>query len=188
MEKTLTILKTIFKKFFNFKQHQPLLVGLPENHRLYCIGDIHGCLDLLEDVHRKIAIDASMFDGTKILVYLGDYVDRGMHSKQVVDCLLENHFPEFEQIFLLGNHEQVLLQFLNSKDPSIAHDWFMFGGLATLTSYGVAVKGIPTINDLSHLAAEFREKMPAAHAAFYQDLKLYYEIGGYFFRPCWGKT
>jgi serine/threonine protein phosphatase 1 len=176
-----TILKTIFKKILNLKQREPLPVGLPQNHRLYCIGDIHGRLDLLQEVHRKIANDVLGFDGVKILVYLGDYVDRGLHSKQVIDCLSENTFPDFKTVFLLGNHEQVLLDFLNSKDPSIAHEWFRFGGLPTLASYGVTVRGIPTAKNLEQLRTEFREKMPAAHLAFFERLVLNYEIGGYFF-------
>lgn len=156
-------------------------IGLPENYRLYCIGDIHGRLDLLQEVHQKIASDALAFDGVKILVYLGDYIDRGMHSKQVIDCLLENNFPDFNTVFLMGNHEQVLLEFLNNKDPSVALDWFRFGGLPTLASYGITVRGIPTAKDLEKLRAEFREKMPAAHLAFFERLALRYEIGGYFF-------
>lgn len=95
---------------------------MPKNHRVYCIGDIHGRLDLLLAVHQKIAVDAAHFNGIKILVYLGDYIDRGDQSRQVIDCLLENNFPDFQKVFLLGNHEQVLLQFLLSKDASIAHD------------------------------------------------------------------
>lgn len=174
-------MKTIFKKILNRKQSEPSPAGLPESHRLYCIGDIHGRLDLLLEVHQKIASDALTFDGVKILVYLGDYIDRGIHSKQVIDCLLGNNFPDFKTVFLLGNHEQVLLDFLNSKDPSIAHDWFRFGGLPTLASYGVTVKGIPTAKDLELLRSEFREKLPAAHLAFFERLVLNFEIGGYFF-------
>ncbi|MBL6987586.1 MAG: serine/threonine protein phosphatase [Methylobacter sp.] len=154
---------------------------MPPNHRLYCIGDIHGRLDLLQEAHRKIAVDALSFDGIKILVYLGDYIDRGRHSKQVVDCLIENSFPDFETVFLQGNHEQVLLQFLSSKDASIAHDWFRFGGLSTLASYGVSVLGIPTAKDIERLRSEFKEKLPTAHIGFFERLILNYEIGGYFF-------
>ena len=174
-------MKSFFKKILYPRQSEPLPAGLPKNHRLYCIGDIHGRLDLLLEVHRKIAFDAADFNGIKILVYLGDYIDRGMHSRQVIDCLLENNFPGFEKVFLLGNHEQVMLQFLLSTDASVAHDWFRFGGLSTLASYGVKVCGIPTSKDLAGLRAELREKLPATHVEFFERLVLYYEIGGYFF-------
>ena len=176
-----TILKSFLKKLLNSKPHEPVPVGLPVGHRLYCVGDIHGRLDLLEEVHQKIALDALAFDGKKLLVYLGDYIDRGIHSKQVVDSLLATNFPDFETIFLLGNHEQVLLQFLLSQDDSIAHDWFRFGGLSTLVSYGVNVRGIPTSKELAGLRAELREKLPAAHLDFFRRLALNYEIGGYLF-------
>lgn len=156
-------------------------MGLPPNHRLYCIGDIHGRLDLLQTVHNKVADDAADFNGIKLRLYLGDYIDRGPHSKQVVDYLLENDFPGFSTVFLLGNHEQVLLQFLHGPDPAVAREWFLFGGLPTLASYGVGVKGMPTVKELGHLRAEFRENMPASHLAFYQRLLLNYEIGDYFF-------
>ena len=174
-------MKSFFKKLLNVKQSELAPVGLPQNHRLYCIGDIHGRLDLLQEVHRKIAADVLDFDGTKILVYLGDYIDRGAQSRQVIDCLLEDNFPGFEKVFLMGNHEQVLLQFLSSKDASIAHEWFKFGGLSTLASYGVNVRGVPTTKDVSQLRAEFREKLPARHMDFFDRLVLNYEIGGYFF-------
>ena len=174
-------MKSILKKILRPKKSEPLPPDLPKNHRVYCIGDIHGRLDLLLAVHQKIAVDAAHFNGIKILVYLGDYIDRGDQSSQVIDCLLENNFPDFQKVFLLGNHEQVLLQFLLSKDASIAHDWFRFGGLSTLASYGVKVRGIPTTKDLARLHTEFAEKLPAAHLDFYQRLVLKYEIGGYFF-------
>jgi serine/threonine protein phosphatase 1 len=174
-------LKAFLKKILKPKPAAPSPVGLPIGHRLYCIGDIHGRLDLLQDVHQKIALDALEFDGRKILVYLGDYVDRGLHSKQVIDCLLANNFPDFEKVYLLGNHEQVLLQFLLGNDNAIAHDWLRFGGLSTLVSYGVNVRGIPTTKELAGLRAELMEKLPAAHLDFFGRLALNYEIGGYFF-------
>jgi serine/threonine protein phosphatase 1 len=174
-------LKDILKKLFKtkFKVHLP--VGLPDNHRLYCIGDIHGRLDLLQDAHHKIALDVADFKGIKILVYLGDYIDRGMHSRQVIDCLLENNFPDFETVFLLGNHEQVILQFLWGTDASIGHEWFRFGGLSTLISYGVIVRGIPTAKEIAGLRMQLLEKLPATHVDFFERLALNYELGGYFF-------
>jgi len=173
--------KTLLKKLFKSKTPAPALVGLPENHRLYCIGDIHGRLDLLTETHQKIAKDAAQFNGVKTLVYLGDYIDRGENSKGVIDCLLEDSFADFKKVFLMGNHEQVLLQFLLINDPATAQDWFKFGGLATLASYGVEIRGIPTLKDLDRLRSEFTEKLPASHNDFYKRLRLSYETEGYFF-------
>jgi serine/threonine protein phosphatase 1 len=163
------------------KQSDPLSATLPKHHRLYCIGDIHGRIDLLQVLHQKITLDALDFGGSKILVYLGDYIDRGMYSKQVIDCLLEDNFPSSQKVFLLGNHEQVLLQFLANKDPLIAHDWFRFGGLSTLVSYGLNIQGVPTTKEITSLWNELKEKLPAKHLAFFEQLALNYEIGDYFF-------
>ncbi len=174
-------MKSILKKILCSNKNEPSLLGLPKNHKLYCIGDIHGRLDLLLEAHQKISYDAANFNGVKILVYLGDYIDRGSQSRQVIDCLLEDNFPDFKKVFLLGNHEQVLLQFLWGKDASIARDWFQFGGLSTLASYGVRIDGIPTLSDLARLQTEFKTKVPASHLAFFEHLLLNYEIGGYFF-------
>ena len=175
------LLKSLLKKILKPKPTTHKIVGLPIDHRLYCVGDIHGCIDLLQEVHQKIALDALTFDGRKILVYLGDYIDRGMYSKQVIESLLVDNFSNFETIFLLGNHEQVLLQFLLSKDDAIAHDWFRFGGLSTLISYGINVRGIPTAKDLPGLRAELMKKLPSTHLCFFEHLALNYEIGGYYF-------
>ena len=154
---------------------------LPDNHRLYCIGDIHGRLDLLRTVHQKIADDVIGFDGHKTIVYLGDYIDRGMESKETLEFLLTDHFPDFKKVFLLGNHEQVLLQFVLNNDTSIANTWFQFGGLSTLISYGVGIRGIPTLKEIPRIHADLIEKLPATHLTFLQNLTLSYELGDYFF-------
>ena len=169
------------KRLFQGPSTELALKGLPDKHRIYAVGDIHGRLDLLQDVHQKILQDAQTYQGTKIVVYLGDYVDRGPHSKQVVDYLLAQTLPDFKAVYLLGNHEQVLLQFIEGHGLEIAQDWFGFGGLATLQSYGVMLRGIPTLKDLPRLQAEFSEKCPVAHRQFYQALALSFELGGYFF-------
>lgn len=104
-----------------------------------------------------------------------------MDSKRVVACLLENPFPDFEMVYLMGNHEQVLLDFLAAPHLAIAQLWLQFGGLATLSSYGVQLNGIPTQKELVGLQRELREKIPEAHRFFMQGLRLSYEKGGYFF-------
>ncbi len=160
---------------------EPTLKGLPDNHRVYAVGDIHGRLDLLEVVHQKIFQHAQAYQGTKIVVYLGDYIDRGPHSKQVIDYLLDHELPAFKTVYLLGNHEQVLLQFIEGQALDVAHDWFTFGGLSTLQSYGVTLRGIPSSKDLPRIFADFSEKCPVSHRQFYRALALSFDLGGYFF-------
>lgn len=178
-------MKNLLKKISRLGQGNKLIeaqaYGLPENHRLYCIGDIHGRDDLLRDAHQKIAADATGFTGKKTRVYLGDYVDRGMNSKEVLEILLANELTGFEQVYLLGNHEQVLLEFLLTENSEVAQDWIRFGGLQTLLSYGVRVLGIPTPREWPAVHAQFKEKLPEAHLQFLASLQLSYEVGGYFF-------
>jgi len=175
-------LKTLIKNLFKSKSIPPLLTGLADQHRIYCIGDIHGRVDLLYQLHKLIIADSDNYHGTKTLVYLGDYIDRGSESKQVLDCLLdETQLTSFKKVYLLGNHEQVLLQFLYTDDAHIANDWFKFGGLATLMSYGVELRGIPTLKDLARIRTELHNKIPKQHLDFYKNLSFYYEAGDYFF-------
>ncbi len=176
-----TLIKTI-KNLFTSKTTHLELIGLPADNRLYCIGDIHGREDLLAQLHDLIYADAEDYSGSKTIVYLGDYIDRGPDSKQVIDLLIDNQqLNTFKKVYLLGNHEQVLLQFLHTADPNIANDWFKFGGISTLMSYGVQLRGIPTLKDLPRIRTELAKKIPTEHIKFYQNLALSYESGDYFF-------
>ena len=154
--------------------------SVPENTRIYCIGDIHGRDDLLIDLHGMILLDSAEFIGEKIVVYLGDYIDRGLHSKKVVDHLINAPLNGFESIYLRGNHEQVLLDFLN-HDPNIASQWFNFGGQSTVLSYGVSIAGIPFGDKLKQLQHDLADKIPADHLSFFTQLKYSFELGDYFF-------
>lgn len=158
----------------------PEVFLIQENRRVYCIGDIHGCVDLLANIHQLIIEDSKAYTGEKIAVYLGDYIDRGLHSKEVVDLLLNKPLTGFKSIYLRGNHEQVLLDFLNF-DPNIATQWFNFGGQATFFSYGVSIAGIPFGKKLIQLQKDLADKIPTEHLSFYTQLNFYYECGDYFF-------
>jgi len=154
----------------------------PRDTRIYAIGDVHGRADLLSELHRHIAEDAShLTPGTeKLVVYVGDYVDRGMESRQVVDLLLDRPLSGFTAVHLLGNHDAWLLSFL--VDSQIGPTWLRYGGDATLHSYGVRLR-LP-VNDLQHfeeLQAELRERLPRRHVEFLERLELSYETGDYLF-------
>jgi serine/threonine protein phosphatase 1 len=109
---------------------------VPSGFRVYAIGDIHGRLDLLGRLHQMILEDAqgAALDA-RILVYLGDYVDRGPESAGVIDLLSQQTLPGFSAIHLMGNHEDFMLRFLD--DNSSGSGWFANGGVATMRSYGV---------------------------------------------------
>lgn len=153
--------------------------GIPGDQRVYCIGDIHGCADLLEQLHQQILTDAANHSGKKTIVYLGDYVDRGEQSKQVIDILLADPLPGFDAIYLQGNHEQVMLSFI--EYPLAAASWLSFGGRETLNSYGIPVAHIPGKHEVPGLAEQLDNKLPDTHRAFLQDCVLSWQCGSYYF-------
>src|SRR6476620_5431183 len=107
---------------------------LGQNGRLYVIGDIHGRLDLLNQLIDRIHSDVESCSGPSLTVTLGDYIDRGPSSQQVIDRLLANPFPG-DYVPLKGNHEALLETFL--KQPQIGDYWRQLGGLETLHSFGI---------------------------------------------------
>lgn len=144
---------------------------------IYAIGDVHGCLAELVELERLIAEDAADTPGDKLLVMLGDYVDRGPRSAQVLDHLLEPPPAGFRRIALCGNHEQALLDFLAS--PRRGESWLDFGAEATLASYGadplVARRGaLPA-------AAALEALMPIEHRELLANLPTLLTVPGYAF-------
>lgn len=176
------IVRPMFARLFGrARKPLPQPSAVPDGSRIYAIGDIHGCRDLLDRLHEQILRDVLDFKGTRrVVVYLGDYVDRGLESREVVDRLLDDPLPGFESIYLKGNHEQALLDFL--QDSRVALDWMSYGGDATLYSYGVGLEG-PRSNPatLMKLQEKFRTNLPERHLAFYQSLALAHEEQDYLF-------
>jgi serine/threonine protein phosphatase 1 len=154
---------------------------IPPGMRLYCVGDIHGRDDLLEVLHRALLADASEYYGKKKIVYLGDYIDRGLYSKDVVERLIHNPLATFESICLRGNHEQSLLLFLQL--PLTGTEWIInFGGQAALYSYGVKMQGMPLKKaQLLDAHRQLKELMPETHKRFYEDLQLLHTEGDFCF-------
>ena len=106
----------------------------------YAIGDVHGCLDQLRALEQKIVADSAGIPGRKLLVMLGDYIDRGPNSAGVIDHLLARPPETFERICLMGNHEVMGAAFLDRPHPR--SDWLAFGGSQTLQSYGLAAMAL----------------------------------------------
>jgi serine/threonine protein phosphatase 1 len=108
-----------------------------EGYRAYVVGDIHGRLDLLEGLLAKIHAELQHRPAPKtLLVFVGDLVDRGPSSAQVIERLRTYRRPGIQPVFLLGNHEEVLLRVLGG-DTSLIPSWLQFGGSQCLQSYGV---------------------------------------------------
>lgn len=103
---------------------------------VYAIGDVHGCYDQLHILTDRIEDDSRDIAGRKLIVMLGDYVDRGPKSASVLDWLCAAPPTGFERIALAGNHEALMLEFV--ADPRPDSRWLQFGGLDTLISYGIS--------------------------------------------------
>lgn len=153
--------------------------AIPAGQRIYCIGDIHGRDDLLAQLHAQILEDAADFDGQRFTVYLGDYIDRGPASCQVIDRLLDQPLAGFEAIYLLGNHEQALLDFL--QDPRAMAAWMNWGGKQTLASYGVPLPPGLSLEHMQLLSHQLQENLPDRHLRFYQALVPSHASGDYYF-------
>ncbi|MGO1119637.1 metallophosphoesterase family protein [Rhodovibrionaceae bacterium A322] len=153
----------------------------PQDTRIYAVGDIHGRVDLLEQLHEKIIADAqSHQDKRLLLIYLGDYVDRGPESKAVIDLLLNDPLPNFEILYLKGNHEVFFEHFLANPRPGTA--WLMNGGEATCLSYGVDYLDAPDGSDrFQWLHDELHKAVPKSHQTFLASLALSHSEGDYFF-------
>jgi serine/threonine protein phosphatase 1 len=133
--------------------------------RAYVIGDVHGRLDLLERLLAEIERDLVERPSRKaLLVFLGDLIDRGPHSAQVIERLRTYGVPGLRTVFLLGNHEEVLLRIL-AGDAALITQWRWFGGAECLESYGVEPSAIAQLDDQAALEA-VRAAIPKEHAEF----------------------
>lgn len=141
----------------------------------YAIGDVHGCLNELVALERKVIKDGGSIQGDKLIVMLGDYVDRGPSSSSVIEHLLQPLPSGFSRICLMGNHDQMFVDFCRS--PSTSSHWFGLGGDETLASYGVYLE------DLSRhpLPLQLRALVPQDHLAFLTSLPVMLSFGKYCF-------
>jgi len=148
---------------------------------VYAIGDIHGRLDLLRHLEAKIEADAARVDAVRrVVVCLGDYIDRGDDSYGVIEHLRQAPPSGFERICLIGNHESYLLRLFD--DTSVAAAWLANGGRETLSSYGVAPPaGVDIDAAAEYLQAQLHACVPAAHMAFLRSLVLRHREGDYLF-------
>ncbi len=153
---------------------KPAPAAAPEGERLYAVGDIHGCADLLGALIEMINADAG--PRKRRLIFLGDYVDRGDDSKAVIDRLLAIRAAEPDAIFLKGNHEEAILDFLEAPDRN--EEWLHWGGDKTLESYGVTNIWSKAPTDL---AAALADQIPQDHLEFLKSLEIWRTLGDYAF-------
>jgi serine/threonine protein phosphatase 1 len=147
--------------------------------RIYAVGDVHGRLDLLERVMAQIDHDCGKAPSTNAIeVYLGDYIDRGPASRQVIDRLIARG-GERNTVFLKGNHETYIGEFI--ANPEIIADWRQYGGFETLMSYGLQPTMKTDAAEQAELAKAFSFMLPRSHQHFLRSLPLFVSFGDFFF-------
>ncbi len=161
---------------------------MPPGVRVYAVGDCHGCLAALRALRSAIVADSARADAEgprahrRVVIYLGDYIDRGPDSRGVLDLLIGEPLAGFETIHLMGNHEAFLRGFLDGEDVAAA--WLTYGGVETLSSYGLdlaALTGPWPEPDARDLRDALTPAIPEAHRAFLDGLALSHIEGDYYF-------
>jgi serine/threonine protein phosphatase 1 len=152
---------------------------VPPGLRIYAVGDIHGRLDLLDQLLARIKADAALRPAvTPVYVFLGDYIDRGSASREVIDRLT-GHGAAHETVFLKGNHELIAIKCLS--DRGLFDQWLRLGGLETLISYGVPAETLATGKQIAEIQSAFHSALPQAHIRFFRDLQTSFSCGDFFF-------
>jgi serine/threonine protein phosphatase 1 len=162
-----------------FSRDERHSTAVPDGIRIYAVGDVHGCADLLSRLFSLIDGDlAARPISRPIEVFLGDYIDRGPASRQVIDCLIERGLIR-ETVCLKGNHEAFLSEFLH--DPAVMQEWQKFGGIQTLLSYGIVAK--PNLNPIEQtgVAKALVEALPQSHHRFLAALRSWFLCGDFVF-------
>lgn len=160
----------------------PSAPAVPPGTVVWAVGDVHGRLDLLLPLVDAITADLHGSRAErKLVIFLGDYIDRGPDSRGVLGLLAGLSASQgVEWRFLKGNHEQAMLEFL--EDPAAGARWCEYGGDRALGSWGLRVPELAHRTEAwARVAADLRHKLTKGEMAFLQSLELSVTVGDYFF-------
>ena len=153
---------------------------VPPGYRVYAIGDVHGRLDLLDDALAQIEAD---IDGRpqarNVIVFLGDLIDRGPSSAQVIERARTYRRPDVRTVFLSGNHEEVLVRLLRGESRFL-RDWLRFGGAECARSYGISPSALKRM-DPGQAVELLRARIPRQDQEFLESFADTFRIGSYLF-------
>jgi serine/threonine protein phosphatase 1 len=158
---------------------------VPEDVRIYTVGDVHGRHDLLVKLFDQISADAAAAPEKKMeLIFLGDYIDRGLYARQTLDWLIDLPTTpagvKFRVTCLRGNHEAMLLDFLTH--PENGQMWLEHGAYETLLSFGIKLSSPrPKAETFRHLAEQLQLKLQGKYLEFLSNRGLARTVGDYFF-------
>lgn len=161
----------------------PIAAVLPETDGrvIYAVGDVHGRADLLERLIARIRTDARanppQDDRRPMILFLGDYVDRGRASREVIEQVIAlQQDPDFDVRALLGNHEEAMLAYLDGTSSGV--NFGRYGGRETLLSYGVEPPAPQAgREEWEAVRPGFKAAVPAIHETFLRNLEVMITIG-----------
>lgn len=152
--------------------------SVPAGVRAYAVGDVHGCKAQLDRLLARIAKDSEDGPSESHLIFVGDLVDRGPDSAGVIDRLMRRDLPCRNHHFLMGNHEEAMIDAWDG-DTEALQGWLTYGGRETLESYGIDRA------QTYRIGAEIIERMhaavPSAQIAFLRSFQDQLRIGDYLF-------
>jgi serine/threonine protein phosphatase 1 len=153
---------------------------VPPGQRIYAIGDVHGRFDLLQDLIARIEADNSTRGQAEThVVMLGDLIDRGPQSREIVDLFLKGAPAFAEWHFVQGNHEEMLLRMIDEPDSSALPHFLRYGGRETFESYGAPQLVLDMPDRYAPDTLPFY--VPEAHRAFMREMHDGVQFGDYFF-------
>ena len=154
--------------------------SLPPGQRVYAIGDVHGRFDLLQDLIGRIGADNEARVSSDVhVVLLGDLIDRGPQSREIVEYFLKGA-PGFAQWhFIMGNHEEMLLKLIDQPDASLMPQFLRYGGRETFESYGAPQRVLDTPDLYAPDTLPFY--VPEEHRTFLRRMEDGILVGDYFF-------
>ena len=154
--------------------------AIPDGHRVYAVGDVHGQDHLLGDLLAQIEADIVERPGGEVtIVFLGDLIDRGPKSGEVIERLRTYRPLGVRTEFLMGNHEEVLLRILEGEGGLVA-DWLRFGGAQCARSYGLSASSLAKMAPTKAIET-LRSAIPAGHQAFLASFADTLRAGDYLF-------
>ncbi|SCB61633.1 serine/threonine protein phosphatase 1 [Rhizobium aethiopicum] len=142
---------------------------------VYAMSDVHGCYTELVEAHRRIVEDAARIPGPKLIVMLGDYVDRGPDSSAVLEFLSKNPPPGFQRLVLCGNHDAELAKLY--RKPAGLLEWLGFAGTETLHSYGIDIEHLLQSAGNETITRVIRNMIPERHIQFLESLPIMLRMG-----------
>lgn len=159
---------------------KPKTAAAPDGCRAYAIGDVHGCIDLMKTLLARIeADDRKLAPAQTYLVFLGDLVDRGPHSREVIEYLVHTPPSFARSVVIKGNHEEYFLSVLKGEREKVL-PWLSYGGYETAESYGIS-KGWTLNASPDELIERLAREVPQAHRQFLEGMADSFRFGDYLF-------